>query len=248
MISQPFHPRTQAHRRFMFERDTFAYPNELVWEYRFDPATGARTTQFNAPPPTYAHRCFVMVRSARQFFYHARFDPTQPVAEEGTYRRLVAEIVSRSPRRISPEEARVVIPGYDGLRSFSAARERLLKAVCGGAWQSYVLRSHWRMILPISRRHQARMARQLIGSLAESLAPIVHLLRFPQLTINHGIVLCDLLETEPRLRFAAYDPNLPSHPTELGYDPASRTFSFPANHYWAGGRVDVVEAYCGWFY
>ena len=175
-------------------------------------------------------------------------EPDRPVAEPAIYRHLVREIVSRSARRLSAEEARVRIPGYDCLRSFSAAQAEILKAECGGAWQSYVLRSHWRMILPFPRAHQARMARQLLGSLAERVAPIVHLVRFPQLTINHGIILFDLLAREPALRFAAYDPNIPAHPTELTYDPADRTFYFPANHYWAGGRVDVVEAYCGWFY
>jgi hypothetical protein len=33
-------------------------------------------TTFQAnPPPTYYHRCFVLVRSVRQFFDHARFEP-----------------------------------------------------------------------------------------------------------------------------------------------------------------------------
>ncbi len=239
---------TEANSRFVFERDTFAYANQLVWEYRFDPATGSRSIKFNDPLPTYAHRCFVMVRSARQFFYHARFEPGRPVADAETYRRLVREIVSRSPRRVSPEEARVRIPGYDCLHRFSAAQEAVLKGECGGAWQSYVLRSHWRMIVPVLRTHQVRMARQLLSSLAERMAPIVHLFRFPQLTINHGVILCDVLEREPVLRFAVYDPNIPARPTELTYNPTDRTFYFPSNHYWAGGRVDVVEAYCGWFY
>lgn len=118
-------------RRFQFERDTFAFHNELVWEYRFDPATCRPTTCRNEPPPTYAHRCFVMVRSARQFFYHARFD---------------------------------------------------------------------------------------------------------------------FIETEAAIRFVAYDPNIQEHPAELTYDRARRTFFLLPNHYWAGGRVDVVEVYRGWFY
>ena len=88
-------------RRFEFERDTFAFANELVWEYRCDPATQKMISRRNEPPPTYAHRCFVMVRSARQFFYHARFEPA-PVADEQTYRRLIREVVSRSPRRPAP--------------------------------------------------------------------------------------------------------------------------------------------------
>ena len=233
---------------FAFERDTFAFANELVWEYRLDPATGTMSTVRNQPPPAYAHRCFVLVRSARQFFYHARFEPALPVADAASYRRLIGEVVARSPRRPSPEAERVAIPGYDCLRAFSREQEPLLKAQCGGAWQSYVLRSHWRMVFPISRAHQDRMARQLSSAFEHKPDPIVHLVRFPQLTINHGITLFGLEEQHPLLRFRAYDPNTPGRPSELVYDRGQQTFFFPQNHYWAGGRVDVIEVYRGLFY
>jgi hypothetical protein len=235
-------------RQFEFDRDTFAFANELVWEYRLDPASQKMVSRRNNPPPTYAHRCFVLVRSARQFLYHARFDATQPVADEQTYRRLVREVVSRNPRKVSDEVKRVVVPGYESLRGFSQARPELLKANCGGAWQSYVLRSHRRMVLPVSRRHQENMAGQLARSLPERRALIAHLFRFPQLTINHGVVLYDLAETETGLRFTAYDPNQPGQPTELDYHRGDRTFYFPRNHYWAGGPVNVVEAFCSLAY
>jgi len=233
---------------FQFERDTFAFANELVWEYRLDPGTSTMTTFRNEPPPAYAHRCFVMVRSVRQFFYHARFDPASPVADAQTYRRRIREVVSRSPRRPSRETERIVIPGYDCLRSFSAAQEELLKAECGGAWQSYFVRSHWRMVFPVLRWHQERTAGRLTRALAARTPAIVHVFRFPRVTINHGIVLYDLAETPSALRFAAYDPNVPEHPAELSYHRADRTFFLPRNHYWAGGRVDVVEVYRGWLY
>jgi hypothetical protein len=235
-------------RRFEFERDTFAFANELVWEYRFDPASQTMISRRNAMPPTYAHRCFVLVRSVRQFFFHARFDASLPVTDEKTYRRIVREVVSRNPRKVSAEAGRVVVPGFDSLRAFSQAQPAVLKANCGGAWQSYVLRSHRRMILPVSRRHQANMAGQLVRSLPQRRAVTVHLFCFPQLTINHGIVLYDLAETEIGLRFTAYDPNLPGQPTELNYHRAARTFYFPRNHYWAGGQVNVVEVYCSLAY
>jgi len=235
-------------RRFEFARDTFAFANELVWEYRQEPGTGRTSTFRTAPPPTYAHRCFVMVRSARQFFYHARFVPELPGVDASAYRGLIRQVVSRNPRRRSEEGDEVVIPGYDCLRSFSAARESLLKEECGGAWQSYVLRSHWRMVFPISRAHQERISKQLVGSFHERVAPIVHLVRFPQLTINHGIVLFDLRQTESEIRFAAYDPNVPGRPAELVYHRAERTFHFPPNHYWAGGVLNVIEVYRSWFY
>ena len=113
-------------RTFRFERDTFVYPHELVWRYHFDPVTGAMTTFKSDPPPTYYHRCFVLVRAIRQFFYHARFEPNQPLATPETYQRLVREVVAHDVRRAGDEARRIVIPGYDGLRPFSRAHEPLL--------------------------------------------------------------------------------------------------------------------------
>jgi len=235
-------------RPFRFEQDTFAFANELVWEYRLDPRTGSMNTFRNEPRPLYAHRCFVLVRSCRQFFYHARFDPNLPEMDEEGYRRRIREVVSRSPRRPSLESEKIVIPGYDNLRRFSQAQEPLLKAECGGAWQSYFLRSHWRMTFPITHGQQARMARQLVEAFAQKPAPIVHVVRFPQLTINHGIILFGFQEATDSIRFEAYDPNTPAHPVELTYQRAKRAFWFPPNHYWPGGELKVIEVYRGWFY
>lgn len=237
-----------AERPFDFDRDTFAFANELVWEYGLDAQAGTPVITRRQPPPTYAHRCFVLVRSARQFLYHARFDPRLPSLPPPAYRPLIRAVISRSPRRASAPENRVLIPGYDGLRSFSRAHEGRLKAECGGAWQSYVLRSHWRMVFPISRRSQSAMAGQLLRTLEQGGAPIIHVVRFPQLTINHGLLLFAAAPNETGLHFAVYDPNQPARPSKLAYDPAQRTFFFPRNHYWSGGRVDVIEIYRGWLF
>jgi hypothetical protein len=241
-------PTEQSVRTFRFERDTFAFPHELVWQYHFDPVTGAMTTFRSNPPPTYYHRCFVMVRSTRQFFYHARFAPDLPPVEPEVYRRIVREVVSRNPRRACAESERVVVPGYDGLRSFSRAHEPLLKAELGGPWQSYFLRSHWRMVFPVPRWHQKRMAQQLKRSLHERGVSLVHLFRFPRITINHGIVLYGLTESEQNMEFEAYDPNIPAHPVKLVYDRDQRKFSFPPSCYWGGGTLSVVEIFCDWPY
>jgi len=238
----------QPNRAFQFERDTFAFPHELVWQYHFDPVTGAMTTFRSDPPPTYYHRCFVMVRSTRQFFYHARFAPEQPAVEPENYRRIMREIVSRNPRRRSAEPERLVIPGYDGLRSFSHAHERLLKAELGGPWQSYFLRSHWRMIFPMMPWHRDKMAEKLKRSLPERGLTLVHLFRFPCITINHGIVLYRLSESEQGMEFEAYDPNIPEQPVKLIYEWQRRVFTFAPSKYWGGGELNVVEIFCDWPY
>ncbi|MBI3851302.1 MAG: hypothetical protein HY298_13660 [Verrucomicrobia bacterium] len=236
-----------TNKPFVFQQDTLAYANQLVWEYYFDP-NGKWRSKPREPKPDYTHHCFVVARSARQFFQHARFDPAQPVADEATYRRLIRRVISESPRRYSTESEKVVIPGYANLREFSQAQEKLLKAECGGAWESYFQRGHWRMVFPFSRAHQAKTAQALVEALKQNRPPVVHIVRFPQLTINHALLVFDATETETEIHFAVYDPNKPEKPTTLTYDRAKRTFDLPANDYFIGGRVDIYEVYRNWRY
>lgn len=237
----------QAPRRFDFERDTFSFANELLWEYRLDAAAGKMNFAPRRPKPDYAHRCFVLVRAARQFLYHARFDPGLPAADEETCRQLIREVVVRNPRQPCPPERQVVIPGFASLREFSVARERLLKSECGGAWRSYFLRSHWRMVFPVARSHQRRTAASLAGALKQDLSPIIHLVKFPSLTINHGMILFGVADTGRGLEFSAYDPNDPAQPTKLTFDRTAKTFFLPQNRYWAGGGLNVIEIFRGWW-
>lgn len=236
-----------AARRFVFERDRFAFANELLWEYQFDAQTGRMTTLVRQPKPDYVLRCFVLTAAARKFFQHATFVGDQPRVTEGEYRSAIRQVLARSPRDISGAEQRIVIPGFDGLRSFSAALEPVLKAECGGAWRSYVLRSHWRMIFPISRRNQALTAERLQRTLATDGTAVVHLVRFPSLTINHGVILFGSRTVDGGVEFDVYDPNDPRKPTRLTYHTATRTFSFPANLYWSGRELNVIEIYRNWF-
>src|SRR5438046_3624716 len=94
-------PAMAGSRPFDFEQDTFAYPNELVWEYHFD-ERGKWVHQRREPKPDYTHHCFVVALAAKQFFQNARFDPGQPKADTKTYRQLIREIVSTSPRKDRP--------------------------------------------------------------------------------------------------------------------------------------------------
>ena len=238
---------TSAPRRFVFERDSFAFANELLWAYRLSPETGRMQFSRRVPKPDYTLRCFVLVRAARQFLYHARFDARANIAEDAVYRRLVRETVSRNPRRTAQPREQIVIPGFDCLREFSAARPRLLKDECGGAWRSYVLRSHWRMVFPISREHQLKTATRLAGGLRLGFSPIVHLVQFPALTINHGMILFDVAATGSGWAFSACDPNDPAKPAIIMFDSAARQFSLPANAYWPGGALNIIEIFANWF-
>jgi hypothetical protein len=218
----------------------------LLWEYHYDTA-GRWTSHRRQPKPSYWLHCFVVARSARQFFEYARFDPGQPVADENTYRRLIRKIVSVDPRRRLPESERIVIPGYADLRMFSQAHEASLKRECGGAWQSYVQRGNWRMIFPFTRGGQERMASQVLSHLKDH-PVLAHVVRFPSLSINHSVLIYDATNTPAAIQFVIYDPNRPALPATLDYDRASRTFNLPPNNYFPGGRVDVYETCHKWDY
>src|SRR5687768_527249 len=97
-----------ATRKFDFFRDTFAFRNELFWEYLVDEKSGAVPTRKNDPPPTYAHHCFVLVRAAKQFSIHARFDPTQPETSASDYAKKIRQVLSRHVAKPSAESDRII--------------------------------------------------------------------------------------------------------------------------------------------
>ena len=132
---------------FDFPRDTFAFANETVFEYNIPSSKGAPRRRHEVTSD-YTLHCFVMARSARQFFQHARFDPTQRMVDDATYAELVRRIVATDPREERPNEPTIVIPGYPNLRVFSAARGPVVKEQLGGAWQSFLQRGNWRIMLP----------------------------------------------------------------------------------------------------
>jgi hypothetical protein len=229
-------------RRFDFAKDTFAYANELVWEYRYDD-NGKWTTRRREPRPSYSQHCFVVSRSASQFFENAVFEPGLPQADELTYRRLIGRLVSTSLRTPLPEDRKIIFPGYPDLHSFSHANENLLKAECGGAWRCYFQRGNWRMIFPFDRHQQLGVAEKLLATLQQRSVAVVHLVRFPQLSINHAVLLFGADQTEKEIRFSTYDPNTPGQPVIITFDRAARTFYLPPNAYFPGGRVDVYPIY-----
>jgi hypothetical protein len=240
-------------RHFDFSRDRFAFANELLWHYELNPGTGRMDFRPRQPRPDYTHRCFVLVRAARQFLYHARWESEAGLATdaglatEDHYRQQVRRILASNPRQPCLPGHTISIPGYANLFEFSEAYESLLKAECGKAWRSYVLRSHWRMILPIGRSHQQATARRLVSALGKNISPIIHLVTFPALTINHGMIVFAARDNHAGTEFSAYDPNNPAAPSMLQYDRARKTFVLPPNRYWAGGDLNVIQIYQSWW-
>jgi hypothetical protein len=238
----PSHPEATTARRFDFQKDTLSYENGLVWEYFYD-TNGKWTTRRRSPQPSYSQHCFVVSRSACQFFENAEFAPQLPKTDEASYRHLVRQLVHTSLRSPLEPGHKIVFPGYPNLRAFSTEHEQLLKAECGGAWQCYFQRGNWRMIFPFRRRQQAHVAEELQEDLQSRGATVVHLVRFPQLSINHAVLLFGAKTKGDNIEFDAYDPNEPSQPAILTFDRNTRTFYLPYNAYFRGGRVDVYPIY-----
>ena len=103
------------------------------------------------------------------------------------------------------------------------------------------------MVLPVGRKHQQTAAQRLVSSLENKICPIIHLVTFPALTINHGMIVFDALENQAGTEFAAYDPNDPATPARLQFERARKTFLLPPNRYWAGGPLNVIPIYQHWW-
>ncbi|HYE33392.1 MAG TPA: hypothetical protein VEH27_18355 [Methylomirabilota bacterium] len=186
-----------------------------------------------------------MSRSARQFFEYARFEPALPRQSEKEYKRAIRTVVGLRPGKERPD---VVIAGYTNLNHFSRDHARLLQENCGGAWQSYFQRGNWRMTLPFSRKGQAKTAKRLKAEVRKNCPPILHVARFPQLSINHTVLVYECLEAQSGLILLAYDPNEPNTPIAIHYDQQLRWFIFPQTKYFAGGKVNAYPIYTGLFF
>ena len=239
----PGTPGAQA--PFNYKEDTLAFPNEMHWVYEFDEA-GVWRARDREPAPTYALRCFPLVRATRGFAYHAAFEPAAPLQKEAEYEKAIQRVLARSSQRISSPEERIQIPGFANLKVFSSAYPHLFKEHCGSAVASYLQRGNWRCALPFTRRGQAIVARELREKIERGELPIVHLTEFPML--NHGLLVYGVREDEDVLYFESYDPNTPVEPVVLRYYIPNRTFVLPHTPYFYGGDVNVYEVYNGWFY
>jgi hypothetical protein len=235
-----------APRRFVFPADTLAFENGVHWRFVDDPATGAHVWTQVDPPPRFALRCTGMVRVARQFLVHARFDPAASRADVATYRRLIRDVLARDPRAETPHEPPVVVPGYADLRHLSADLASDFQDVLRHDWRSVFPRGDWRMFLAPSPAEQARTAEALAAAIAAGRIPLVRVLRFPARDLNHAVLLMDVERADgTAIRFHAYDPNDASAPITIVWDRTARTFRYPSRFYFAGGPVTLYPLYDG---
>jgi hypothetical protein len=239
-------PLPAVPRPFAFETDTFAFANQTVWEYHVDPVRGGSWWYERDPRPPFSLRCGTMARAARQFWERARFDPAAPPADEAAYARLARAVLDTDPR--DPSGPPIVIPGFASLRALSAAHPDLFRAALAGPWQSYMQRGNWRMIFPFRPGEQRREAERIAARLRAGATVVVHVLRYPELTLNHLVLAYGVEETPTVLRFLVYDPNDAERPVVLTWERAARTFAFEHTPYFPGGPVLAYEVYDGLFY
>ena len=197
-----------AGRPFVMKRDNFAFANELKWTYTFHD-DGSFTARDVEPEPDRPHRCFPIVRAAREFFYHASFDPSLPKVADKDYQRLVRQVFARNSRCPAEPSQRIVIPGYPDLFAFSSDRANLIQDEIGGSWRSFYQRGNWRMIFPITDRRERKTARELFDEVQSGRLPIIHVYRFPDVRLNHGILVHGAEKHENHYVFSCYDPNNP---------------------------------------
>jgi hypothetical protein len=240
-------------RRFDFTRDTFAYTNDLYWTYDAAPHDVAAGPPHGASrdphaPVEFGQRCITVVRTARQFFLAARFSAEGEVLGEADYRARVRAVLAFDPRDTEPAAEPIVFPGFADLRSFSRAYEPLLKEEQGGRAASYLQRGNWRMILPFWRRHRRATADTLLDRLAHGVLPIVRVVNFPVIDVNHALLVFGADAGADEIRFRAYDPNDADHPVSLLFDRANDRFALPRTAYFAGGSVNVYEIFDGPFF
>jgi hypothetical protein len=233
---------------FRFDRDTFAFPNETAWAYELDEANWTMRWHTKDPRPDFVLRCGNMASAARQFHLQARFDPAAPTLDDAGYTALMRQVIARDPRRQELATDPVVIPGYPDLRSLTAAHEAAAKSALDAAWQSYLQRGNWRMIFPFTMAEQRDEANTIAASVRAGTLPIVHVIVFPILTVNHMLLIYAVEETPAEIRFTAYDPNIADAPLVFTWDRGDRSFHFPRTDYFMGGPVRAYIVYDGLLY
>jgi len=236
-----------ARRPFDFERDTLAFENELYWVYEYAPDSGEMTHRPREGVEN-GQRCAAMTRVVRQFFHNARFAPELPSVTPADYEELARRVLERDPRQQDAALDRVVIPAYADLRAFSSDHDELMKQRLGGVWRSYVQRGNWRMLFPFAPRQQRSTADEMVAELERGELPILHLVTFPKVGVNHTVLVYGARASATERRFSVYDPNDSESPTELVFERANATFFLAPRDYFEGGVVQAYEIYDGFFF
>ncbi|NBV23458.1 MAG: hypothetical protein EBS05_16255 [Proteobacteria bacterium] len=200
-------------RAFDFATDTLAVPLP-------DPSS-ADNREALAEPALRAH---VNAHVARQFFLHARFEPAQPPPTTTERAALVRTVLKRSPKEMSPDNQRVVIPGYANLRELSQLQGHLVRAeswiVCGCENQASLINKGFN-----GGHDKDAVVSQLLEATGGNRPALVRLYRHHELKFNRSLLVFGAQNTEGEVRFSAYDPATPKQPVQLTFNRVNHVFS-----------------------
>jgi len=219
---------------FAFGTDTFAFPNEIR----------ARNPDRD---DLYANYCFVLARGLRQFHAFARFDPAAPRLTPAEYVGRVRAVGAHAPwEPPAPAGERVVIPGYANLRDFSHAQEAAVKEGLGGRFWTLVHWTNWRVTFPVTRGHQATVAREVMAELDAGRLVQLLVTNWPKPELNHTVVAFGYRPGSQGMEFLVWDPNDPAEPGVMTFDAEASRFRATHLYDTEPGLIRAFRMYYSW--
>lgn len=196
-----------------FGVDTFAFRNDSRIHHK-------------GKPDLYASRCFVLGRAVVQFQRFARFDPGAPRLAAAEYTALVQRITRRAPWRAPlPVAERIVVPGFGSLHELTREAEDAVKAGLPRRLWTLLHWTNWRIIFPLPRAQQERVAAEIIGELQAGRPAQLLITDFPRIRCNHSVLAFDFRASDPdAVDFSVYDPNDPTVPGVIRFGRLDRRY------------------------
>jgi hypothetical protein len=229
---------------FRFDRDTFAFTNDTVFEYSEGHAHARKLD--NQRPKPFTRRCFVLCRTAMQFRKFARFDPHSAPLDDKQLAARIREVTRRSAwREHLPPQQQVVFPGYADLHTMSMSRRGVVQENIGLGWPSYFRLGNFRMFYKHDRQYQEQTHANLDATLARGELFVAYLSTYPKLSINHAVLVYARKPTRAGEieRYIVYDPNHLEAPRELVWSSRQRAFSYEKDWDFVGGFTRVYQVY-----
>jgi hypothetical protein len=232
---------TASSKEFDFRTDTFAFANQTYFDYKQLTETQIQISRRHGRVPDFSRHCFQMVRAVLQFHQFAEFRPDLPRVSESDYQKIVRR-VSSIPAWSSGPQPKIVVPGYRDLHSFSLGQTLAVQKNLGLWWPAYWRIGNWRIVFPVPRSGQERMALWLRNELDHERVRAVYITRLRP--INHCLVAYRYTpEQNGDVVFDVYDANQPGKPVHLTYRASDRSFYFDKTWYYRGGLVSVLPLY-----
>jgi hypothetical protein len=220
---------------FTFATDTFAFPNEI-------------RARNSGREDLYANYCFVLARGLRQFHRFARFEPALPRLSHEGYVERVRTLAARAPWDGMPvaDDERVEIPGYANLREFSKAQESAVKEGLGGRFWTLVHWTNWRVTFPVTRGHQATVAREIVDALDAGHLVQLLVTNWPKPELNHTVVAFAYRPGAHGVEFIVWDPNDPAEPGVMTFDAEASRFQATHLYDTEPGLIRAFRMYYSW--